>query len=108
MSPSSVLPESARRLAAWCGVVLVIAGVGAVAIWLVVTFKTAVTPVLLAILGTALLGPLYRRLVALRLNRSLAAGLTCVAVVAVVGGAGYIVVSALVDNGDQIMTSLRQ
>ncbi|MFD7327829.1 AI-2E family transporter [Streptomyces sp. NPDC059872] len=108
ISPSSVLPESARRLAAWCGVVLVIAGVGAVAIWLVVTFKTAVTPVLLAILGTALLGPLYRRLVALRLNRSLAAGLTCVAVVAVVGGAGYIVVSALVDNGDQIMTSLRQ
>ncbi|MCL7379422.1 AI-2E family transporter [Streptomyces sp. 35G-GA-8] len=105
---SSVLPESARRLAAWCGVVLVIAGVGAVAIWLVVTFKTAVTPVLLAILGTALLGPFYRRLVALRLNRSLAAGLTCVAVVAVVGGAGYIVVSALVDNGDQIMTSLRQ
>ncbi|MFD7092359.1 AI-2E family transporter [Streptomyces sp. NPDC056730] len=106
--PSSVLPESARRLAAWCGVVLVIAGVGAVAIWLVVTFKTAVTPVLLALLGTALLGPLYRRLVALRLNRSLAAGLTCVAVVAVVGGAGYIVVSALVDNGNQIMTSLRQ
>ncbi|MEV6425117.1 AI-2E family transporter [Streptomyces sp. NPDC051662] len=108
MSSPSLLPESARRLAAWCGVVLVIAGVGAVAIWLVVTFKTAVTPVLLAILGTALLGPLYRRLVALRLNRSLAAGLTCVAVVAVVGGAGYIVVSALVDNGDQIMTSLRQ
>ncbi|MFE4368539.1 AI-2E family transporter [Streptomyces sp. NPDC056835] len=108
ISPSSVLPESARRLAAWCVVVLVIAGVGAVGIWLVVTFKTAVTPVLLAILGTALLGPLYRRLVALRLNRSLAAGLTCVAVVAVVGGAGYIVVSALVDNGDQIMTSLRQ
>ncbi|MFJ9030849.1 AI-2E family transporter [Streptomyces sp. NPDC102274] len=108
ISPPSVLPESARRLAAWCGVALVIAGVGAVGIWLVVTFKTAVTPVLLALLGTALLGPLYRRLVALRLNRSLAAGLTCVAVVAVVGGAGYIVVSALVDNGDQIMTSLRE
>ena len=108
MSPSPVLPESARRLAAWCGVMLVVAGVGAVAVWLCVTFKTAVTPVLLAILGTALLGPLYRRLVAVKVNRSLAAALTCVAVVAVVGGAGYIVVSALFHTGDQIVSSLRQ
>ncbi|MFD5780228.1 AI-2E family transporter [Streptomyces sp. NPDC126933] len=107
--PSTVLlPESARRLAAWCVVVLLISGVGAVAIWLCVTFKPAVTPVLLAILGTALLGPLHRRLVAMKLNRSLAAALTCVAVVAVVGGAGYIVVNALVDSGDQILSSLRQ
>ncbi|AXG78797.1 AI-2E family transporter [Streptomyces paludis] len=103
-----LLPESARRLAAWCGVLLLVSGVGAVAVWLCVTFKTTVTPVLLAILGTALLGPLYRRLVGMRLNRSLAAGLTCVAVVAVVGGAGYIVVSALIDSGDQILASLRQ
>ncbi|MEV7865261.1 AI-2E family transporter [Streptomyces sp. NPDC088124] len=106
--PKPLLPESARRLAAWCGVALLVSGVGAVAIWLCVTFKTAVTPVLLALLGTALLGPLYRRLVAMRLNASLAAGLTCVAIVAVVGGAAYIVVSALVDTGDQIVASLRQ
>ncbi|MEW1719591.1 AI-2E family transporter [Streptomyces sp. NPDC093109] len=107
-STPSLLPESARRLAAWCGVLLLVSGVVAVAVWLCVTFKTAVTPVLLAILGTALLGPLHRRLVALRLNKSLAAVLTCVAVVAVVGGAGYIVVSALIDSGDQILASLRQ
>lgn len=103
-----LLPESARRVAAWCGVVLLVTGVAAVGVWLCVTFKTAVTPVLLAILGTALLGPLHRRLVAMRLNRSLAAMLTCVAVVAVVGGAAYIVVSALVETGDQIIASLRQ
>ncbi|GGW96877.1 AI-2E family transporter [Streptomyces chryseus] len=108
MQPTQpLLPESARRVAAWCVVVLLVTGVGAVGVWLCVTFKTAVTPVLLAILGTALLGPLHRRLVAMRLNRSLAAGLTCVAVVAVVGGATYIVVSALVETGDQILASLR-
>jgi predicted PurR-regulated permease PerM len=42
------------------------------------------------------------------MNRSLAAGLTCLAIVAVVGGAAYIVVSALVDTGDQIVASLKQ
>ncbi|OEJ59914.1 AI-2E family transporter [Streptomyces agglomeratus] len=102
-----LLPESARRVAAWCGVALLVTGVAAVGVWLCVTLKTAVTPVLLAILGTALLGPLHRRLVAMRLNRSLAAMLTCVAVVAVAGGATYIVVSALAETGDQIIASLR-
>lgn len=103
-----LLPEPARRLAAWCVVVLLVTGVAAVAVWLCVTLQTAVTPVLLALLGTALLGPLYRRLVLMKVQKSLAAGLTCAAVVAVVGGAGYIVVSALVDTGDQILTSLKQ
>ncbi|MEE1751359.1 AI-2E family transporter [Streptomyces sp. SP18CS02] len=103
-----LLPEPVRRLAAWCLVILLVTGVMAVAIWLCVTFKTVVTPVLLALLGTALLGPLYRRLVAMKVNRSLAAGLTCAAVVAVVGGAAYIVVNALVESGDQIVASLRQ
>ncbi|MGQ4731827.1 AI-2E family transporter [Streptomyces sp. Ju416(a)] len=102
-----LLPDSARRAAAWCGVVLLVVGVAAVAIWLVVVLKTAVTPVLLALLGTALLGPVHRWLIARRLNRSLAAGLTCAALVAVVGGAGYIVVTALVDSGDQIVASLK-
>ncbi|WP_254812181.1 AI-2E family transporter [Streptomyces cavourensis] len=102
-----LLPEGARRTAAWCGVVLLVAGVAAVGIWLVVALKTAVTPVLLALLGTALLGPVHRWLIARRLNRSLAAGLTCAALVAVVGGAGYVVVTALVDSGDQIVRSLK-
>ncbi|MEV7902289.1 AI-2E family transporter [Streptomyces anulatus] len=106
-APKPLLPESARRAAAWCGVVLLVVGVAAVAIWLVVVLKTAVTPVLLALLGTALLGPVHRWLIARRLNRSLAAGLTCAALVAVVGGAGYIVVTALVDSGDQIVASLK-
>ncbi|MFF2603177.1 AI-2E family transporter [Streptomyces californicus] len=106
-APQPVLPENARRAAAWCGVVLLVVGVAAVVVWLVVVLKTAVTPVLLALLGTALLGPVHRWLIARRLNRSLAAGLTCAALVAVVGGAGYIVVTALIDSGDQIVASLK-
>ncbi|MFI2617370.1 AI-2E family transporter [Streptomyces sp. NPDC018584] len=104
----TLLPEPVRRLAAWCVVVLLVVGVGAVGVWLCVTFKTAVTPVLLALLGTALLGPLYRRLLRMKVQRSLAAGLTCAAVVAVVGGVTYIVVRALIDTGDQIIASLKQ
>ncbi|MEV4335111.1 AI-2E family transporter [Streptomyces sp. NPDC049597] len=103
-----VLPDPVRRLAAWCAVALLLTGVAAVAVWLVITFRTAVTPVLLALLGTALLGPLYRRLLRMKVQRSLAAGLTCAAVLAVVGGAAYIVVNALLETGDQIIASLRQ
>ncbi|MFE7775454.1 AI-2E family transporter [Streptomyces sp. NPDC057445] len=104
----TLLPEPVKRLAAWCVVALLVAGVAAIAIWLVITFRTAVTPVLLALLGTALLGPLYRRLVRMKVHPSLAAGLTCAAVVVVVGGAVYIVVNALIESGDQIVASLRQ
>ncbi|MDQ0991954.1 AI-2E family transporter [Streptomyces sp. V3I7] len=105
--PSRLLPDPVRRLAVWCVVILLVAGVVYVGIQLIVTFRTAVVPVMLALLGTALLRPLYVRLARAGVNRSLAAGLTCVAVVAVVGGAVYIVVSALVDSGDQIISSLR-
>ncbi|TGA98420.1 AI-2E family transporter [Streptomyces palmae] len=103
-----MLPEAARRVAAWCVVALLVSGVGAVVIWLCVQLKAAVTPVLLALLGTGLLGPMFRRLVRMRMNRSLAAGLTCLVLVAVVGGAGYIVVSALIDTGDEILASLKK
>ncbi|MFF4832468.1 AI-2E family transporter [Streptomyces sp. NPDC001315] len=102
-----LLPDPVRRLAAWCAVVLLVAGVGYVGIRLCAEFRTAVTPVLLALLGTALLGPLHRRLVTAGVNRSVAAAITCVAVVAVVGGAVYIVVAALINTGDEIIASLK-
>ncbi|MCB5181287.1 AI-2E family transporter [Streptomyces antimicrobicus] len=105
---SSLLPEPVRRVAAWCVVFLLLTGVVAVLVRLCVIFQTAVTPVLLALLGTALLGPLHRRLIRMRVNRSLAAALTCLAVVAVFGGATYVVASVLVHTGDQILTGLRR
>ncbi|MET9833442.1 AI-2E family transporter [Streptomyces sp. NPDC006385] len=106
--PTPLLPDPVRRLAAWCAVVLLVAGVVYVGIRLADEFRTAVVPVLLALLGTALLRPLHRRLVKAKVHRSLAAGLTCVAVVAVVGGAVYIVVAAIVDSGEEIVASLKQ
>lgn len=104
---AGVLPEGAVRLAGWCVVLLLVAGVAWVAVWLCVLFRAAVIPVLLALLGTALLTPLNRRLLAMKVQRSLAAGLTCAAVLVVVGGATYIVVVALVDSGDQIVASAK-
>ncbi|MEU9298939.1 AI-2E family transporter [Streptomyces sp. NPDC048269] len=106
--PTPLLPEPVRRLAAWCAVALLVTAVLAVVVWLCAVFRTVVTPVLLAVLGTALLGPMHRRLVRMKVNRSLAAALTCLAVVAVVGGASYIVVLALIETGDQIVDSLRR
>ncbi|MCX4512084.1 AI-2E family transporter [Streptomyces sp. NBC_01619] len=105
---TTLLPRPVQRLAAWCLVALLVAGVGGVGIWLINVLRTAVVPVLLALLGTALLGPLHRRLIMMKVQRSLAAGLTCAAVVAVVGGAGYIVVNALIESGDQIITSVKR
>ena len=102
---AGVLPEGAVRVAGWCVVLLLVTGVAWVAVWLCVLFRAAVIPVLLALLGTALLTPLHRRLLRMRVQRSLAAGLTCAAVLVVVGGATYIVVLALVDSGDQIVAS---
>lgn len=80
----------------------------ALVVWLCTVFRTVVTPVLLAVLGTALLGPMHGWLIRMKVNRSLAAALTCLTVVAVVGGAGYVVVLALIETGDQIIDSLRK
>ncbi|WP_431945329.1 AI-2E family transporter [Actinacidiphila sp. bgisy167] len=103
-----LLPASARRTAAWCAVVLLVAAVGALALWLLVTFAAVVTPVLLALLGSALLGPLHRRLRAVRVQRSLAAALTCAALLVFVAGAGFILVQSLLQTGDQIVASLKE
>ncbi|MFI9601685.1 AI-2E family transporter [Streptomyces sp. NPDC004069] len=107
-APAPLLPEPVRRLAAWCAALLLVSGVVWIGVELCVVFRTAVIPVLLALLGTALLRPLFRRLVGVGVNRSFAAGITCVAVVAVVGGVVYIVVAALIDSGDQIVASLKK
>lgn len=106
--PTSLLPEPVRRLAAWCLAILLVTAVLALVVWLCGVLRTVVTPVLLAVLGTALLGPMHRRLVGMKVNRSLAAALTCLAVVAVVGGASYVVVLALIETGDQIIDALRR
>lgn len=41
---SGLLPAEVRRVGAWCAVLLLVSGVVGVGVWIVVTFKTAVTP----------------------------------------------------------------
>ncbi|MBQ1088883.1 AI-2E family transporter [Streptomyces sp. B93] len=103
-----LLPGPVRRLAAWCLVILLVAGVAYVGIQVCVALRPAVVPVLLALLGTALLLPMHRWLLKAKVNRSVSAGLTCAAVLGVVGGAVYLVTVALVDTWDQIVASLRR
>ncbi|MER7895794.1 AI-2E family transporter [Streptomyces sp. NPDC003007] len=104
-----LLPEPVRRLAAWCTVILLVAGVTYVAVQVFVALWLALVPALLALLGTALLRPLHRSLVVkAKVNRSVAAGLTCAAVLAVVGGAVYVATAALVDTWGQIVVSVRR
>lgn len=106
-SSAPLLSGPARRVAAGSALLLLVSGVITVGVWFCITFQTAVTPVLLALLLSALLGPFYRRLVAMKVNKSLAAALTCAAVILVMGGAAYIVVNALLDTGDQIINSVQ-
>ncbi|MGQ5229142.1 AI-2E family transporter [Streptomyces sp. MN3] len=103
-----LLPEPVRRLVAWCVVILLVAGVGYVVIQVCVALRAAVVPVLLALLGTALLLPVHRWLLRAKVNRSVAAGLTCAAVLAAIGGALYLLTVTLVDTWDQIVASLRR
>ncbi|AMW11732.1 hypothetical protein A4E84_20865 [Streptomyces qaidamensis] len=58
----------ARRLAARWALLLLAAGVFYVGVRLVVEFRTAVVPVLLALLGTALLGPAFGAVQELRIR----------------------------------------
>ncbi|WP_405769177.1 AI-2E family transporter [Streptomyces sp. NBC_01538] len=102
-----LLSEPARRVAAGSVLLLLVSGVITVGVWFCITFQTVVTPVLLALLLSALLGPFYRRLVRMKINKSLAAGLACAAVLVVMGGAAYIVATSLIDSGDQIISSVQ-
>lgn len=89
--------------------ILLVAGVTYVAVQVFVALWLALVPALLALLGTALLRPLHRSLVVkAKVNRSVAAGLTCAAVLAVVGGAVYVATAALVDTWGQIVVSVRR
>jgi predicted PurR-regulated permease PerM len=89
-------------------VILLVVGVGYVGIRLCVAFRTALIPALLAVLGTALLLPLHRWLLKAKLNRSVAAALTCAAVLVVVGGAILLLTVTLIDSWDEIVSSLRR
>ncbi|NUU22154.1 MAG: AI-2E family transporter [Streptomycetaceae bacterium] len=101
-----LLPRAAVRAAAWSAVVLLVVAVAAGLVALAVYLRAVTAPLAVAILAAALLYPLYQRLVRARVPRSWAAGLTCVALVALVFGAGWILVGAISDNAAEIGDAL--
>ncbi|MFD1946162.1 AI-2E family transporter [Nocardioides aestuarii] len=68
------VPHGVDLAAAWSWRLLVIAGAGWLLLWLVSFFAVLAVPVAIALLGTALVSPLVRRMTEGRVPRPLAAG----------------------------------
>lgn len=101
-----LLPRAARRAAAWSIVVLLVVAVAAGLVALAVVLRAVTAPLAIAVLGTGLLHPLNRRLRQWSVPRSWAAGLTCVALVALVVGTGWVLVKTITDNAAKIGSAL--
>jgi predicted PurR-regulated permease PerM len=102
---ASIVSFPVRVAAEWAWRFLVLAGAAAVLLWLIVTFRLLVFPVVVAVLLTALLYPAVRRLTAAGLPRGLASALVFVggiaAVVLIFVGLGQV----LADGFGDISTS---
>ncbi|NGN69911.1 AI-2E family transporter [Streptomyces sp. A7024] len=106
--PPPTLPPGARAAAAWSAVVLLVGGAAALVITVGVVLHAAVVPVLLALLVTALLEPVHRLLRRLGLPAGIAAGLTSAVLVAVAGGAVWVLVTVLSGASGEITDALGQ
>jgi len=100
------IPRPVQLAAAWAWRVLLIMAATAVGVWAVSVLKTIVVPVAIAILLAVLLAPVARLLrERVRLPRALAAGVSLIGLLALVGGlltiAGNSVVRGFSDLGDQ-------
>ncbi|WTW92229.1 AI-2E family transporter [Streptomycetaceae bacterium NBC_01309] len=101
-----LLPRAARRAAAWSAVVLLVVTVVAGLVVLAFVLRAITAPLAIAVLGSALLYPLFRRLVGWSVPRSWAAGLTCVALVALIAGTVWVLVRTISDNAAKIGDAL--
>lgn len=105
--PGPRTQQRAVAIVTWCAAVLLLAAVVAAALTVAALFAAVTAPVALSVLGAALLRPLAARLVRRGVSRGLAAGLTCVALVVLVGVVGWALVTALADSAGQIADALR-
>ncbi|GAA2148791.1 AI-2E family transporter [Kitasatospora kazusensis] len=87
---------------------IIFISVAALVVYAFVALRAATVPLILALLGTALLYPVMPWLVGHGLRRSLAAALTCVVLVAVVCGVLGVLTNSLVHSAPQIAESLKQ
>ncbi|MEU8134055.1 AI-2E family transporter [Streptodolium elevatio] len=101
-----LLPRPARSAAAWSAVILLVVAVVAGLVALAFVLRAVTAPLAIAILGSALLHPLYGRLLRWSVPRSWAAGLTCVALVALIAGTVWVLVRTISDNAAKIGAAL--
>ncbi len=101
-------PRPMPPAAGWGLTLLVLAAVAALFIALCVLFRAAVVPLLIALLITALLDPLHHWLRRRGVRPGLAAGLSCLALVAVVDTAIWVLVRLIADAAGQLAASLEQ
>ncbi|OCG76517.1 AI-2E family transporter [Microbacterium sediminis] len=108
------VPPGLRIATAYAWRFLVIAGAAAVIVWLVITFKLLVIPILVAILITALLYPGFTLMLRLRMPRILAIIVSVVGTLAIVVGLVWLVVwqvsrqaGEVRDRAAQAITDLR-
>ncbi|MFC3689710.1 AI-2E family transporter [Aquipuribacter hungaricus] len=106
MTPPSRRPkdrwhDSFGGVATRCAQVLLVLAVVVIVAYLGVTLKLVVVPVLIAVLIAAAASPLVS-LLARRLPRSLAAGITMLLGIVVLGGVGFLVANAVADQWGQL------
>ncbi|MFJ7277278.1 AI-2E family transporter [Kitasatospora sp. NPDC098663] len=106
--PYLMLPPVVRQAAAWAAAVILLLALASLLVFALVELRAATVPVVLALLGASLLYPAVPWLVRRGVNRGLAAGLTCVLLVAAVCGVIALLVNALVHSAPQIAESLQQ
>ncbi|MDH6114732.1 putative PurR-regulated permease PerM [Kitasatospora sp. MAP12-15] len=106
--PYEWLPPPVRGAAAWSVVVILFITVAGLVVYAFVALRAATIPLLVALLGTALLQPVMPWLVRRGLGRGAAAGLTCAVLVTVVCGVLALLTNSLVHSAPQIAESLKQ
>ncbi|MFJ9842456.1 AI-2E family transporter [Kitasatospora sp. NPDC101155] len=104
--PYLMLPPAVRGAAAWSVAVILLIAVASLVVFALVELRAATVPFVLALLGAALLHPVVPWLVRRGVSRSLAAGLTCVVLVAAVAGVIVLLVNSLVHSAPHIAASL--
>ncbi|GAA1117933.1 AI-2E family transporter [Kitasatospora arboriphila] len=104
----AALPRPVRLAAAWSAAVLLVVAVAALLVWALVELQAATVPVVVALLGTALLEPVMPWLVRRGLRRAAAAGLTCTVLVLAVSGVIALLVNSLVHSAPDIAAALSE
>lgn len=100
-APSDV-PAGLRIAAAYGWRILVLAGVTALAIFLIIEFKLLVVPVLVAVLLSALLWPFFAWMLARRVPRPLAIVVSLLSTLAIVTGLVWLVVWQVQEQAEDV------